>query len=116
MGRYSRLGTSGAYHELAPQSYLIQVSMSIGDYSGDSFRPSWELEFGYMIDSGLFVTSSGNSIEQHFGTVALRVGCVTFESWNDSINGHDFGPTYGGRFMIDIFYLSEVLGHAPIRR
>lgn len=110
MGRYSRLGTSAAYHEVAPQSYLGQISISVGDYSRNPFRPSWELEFAYTIDSGLFVSPSGNSIEEHFGSVALRVGFVTFESWNDTINGRDFGPTYGGRFMIDLFYLREILG------
>ena len=110
MGRYSRLGTSAAYHEVAPQSYLGQISISVGDYSHNPFRPSWELEFAYTIDSGLFVSPSGNSIEEHFGSVALRIGFVTFESWNDTINGRDFGPTYGGRFMIDLFYLREILG------
>ena len=110
MGRYSRLGTGAAFQELAPQSYLGQISMSVGDYSRDPFRPSWELEFGYTVDSGVFVSPSGNSIEQHFGSVALRIGFVTFESWNDTINGRDFGPTYGGRFMVDVFYLSEILG------
>ena len=110
MGRYSRLGTGAAFQELAPQSYLGQISMSVGDYSRDPFRPSWELEFGYTVDSGVFVSPSGKSIEQHFGSVALRIGFVTFESWNDTINGRDFGPTYGGRFMVDVFYLSEILG------
>jgi hypothetical protein len=111
MGRYSRLGTSAAYRELAPQSYLGQISISVGDYSRNPFRPSWELEFAYTIDSGLFVSPSRNSIEEHFGSVALRIGFVAFESWNDTINGRDFGPTYGGRFMIDLFYLRDVLGN-----
>jgi hypothetical protein len=111
MGRYSRLGTSAAYHEVAPHSLLGQISVSVGDYSGNPFRPSWELEFAYTVDSGLFVSPSGNSIEEQFGSVALRVGFVTLEAWNDGINGRDFGPTYGGRFMIDLFYLTEILGH-----
>jgi hypothetical protein len=111
MGRYSRLSSSAAYDEVAPQSYLGQISLSVGDYSRNPFRPSWELEFAYTIDSGLFVSPSGKSIEEHFGSVALRIGFVTFESWNDTINGRDFGPTYGGRFMIDLFYLGEVLGN-----
>ena len=111
MGRYSRLGSSAAYHEVAPQSDLGQISKSVGDYSGNPLRPSWELEFAYTIDSGLFVSPSGNSIEQHFGSVAVRIGFVTFESWNDTINGRDFGPTYGGRFMIDLFYLRDVMGN-----
>ena len=110
MGRYSRLGAGAAYQEVAPQSYLGQMSISIGDYSSNPFRPSWELEFVYTVDSGLFVSPAGNSIEEYFCSVALRIGFVTFESWNDTINGRDFGPTYGGRFMIDLFYLREIIG------
>jgi hypothetical protein len=107
MGRYGRLWSGAAYHEVAPHSFLGQVSVSVGDYSEDPFRPRWELEFAYTIDSGLFVDPSGHSIEQHFGSVALRIGFVTLETWNDSITHRDSGPTFGGKLAVDVFRLLE---------
>jgi hypothetical protein len=107
MGRYGRLWSGAAYHEVAPQSFLAQVSIAVGDYSKDPFRPAWELEFAYTIDSGLFVNFSGSSIEEQFGSVALRIGFLTLESWNDSINKHDNGPTFGGKLTVDVFRLVE---------
>ncbi len=105
LGRYSRLWSGAAYREVAPESFLVQASMSIGDYRGDPSRPLWEIEFTYTVDSGLFVASNGSTIEEQFASVALRVGFFTFETWNDSINGQDKGPTYGGKVMIDLFRL-----------
>lgn len=105
MGRYSRIWSGAAYHEVKPMSYLAQVSMSIGDYMPDPFHPLWELEFAFTLDSGLFVSTSGNSIEERFGSASLRIAFITFQAWNDSLNGHDNGPTYGGRFMVDLFQL-----------
>ncbi|HEX3204020.1 MAG TPA: hypothetical protein VHQ67_04650 [Nitrospiraceae bacterium] len=107
MGRYSRLWSGAAYHEVAPQSFFAQGSIAVGDYSKDPFRPVWELEFAYSIDSGLFVNFSGSTIEEQFGSVALRIGFFTFESWNDSINKHDNGPTFGGKATVDVFRLIE---------
>jgi hypothetical protein len=107
MGRYSRLWSGAAYHEVAPQSFMAQGSIAIGDYSKDPFRPAWELEFAYTIDSGLFVNPSGSTIEEQFGSVALRVGFLTLESWNDSINKNDNGPTFGAKATVDVFRLME---------
>ena len=109
MGRYSRLWSGAAYHEVAPQSFMAQGSIAIGDYSKDPFRPAWELEFAYTIDSGLFVNPSGRSIEEQFGSIALRIGFLTLESWNDSINKNDNGPTFGAKATVDVFWLLEYL-------
>jgi len=107
MGRYSRIWPGAAYHDLAPESFMAQLSMAIGDYSKDPFRPAWELEFAYTIDSGLFVNPTGSSIEEQFGSVALRIGFFTFESWNDSLHGHDNGPTFGGKATVDVLRMLE---------
>jgi hypothetical protein len=109
MGRYSRLWSGAAYHEVAPHSLMAQVSIAIGDYSKDPFRPAWEVEFAYTIDSGLFVNSTGSSIEEQFGSIAVRIGFFTLESWNDSINKNDNGPTYGGKATVDVFRLLDWL-------
>jgi len=29
----------------------------------------------------------------------------TFETWNDQLNSKDFGPTYGGKIMMDLSFL-----------
>ena len=75
MGRYSRLYGGAAYSDavIANQSYLAQGSVTLSDYEdNDVDPPRWEIEFAATIDSGLFVTPSGNSIERRFGSIALR--------------------------------------------
>lgn len=107
MGRYSRLYGGSAYSDavISNQSYLGQVSVSIGDYKATD-PPDWELEFAATIDSGLFVTPSGQGIERIFGALAFRFPYGVVETWNDVLGGTDSGPTYGFRVMIDLFRIS----------
>lgn len=109
MGRYSRLYGGSAYSDavIANQSYLGQVSVSIGDYESAE-PPRWELEFAATIDSGLFVTPSGHGIERRFGSIALHFPYGVLETWNDVLGQTDSGPTYGFRFMLDLLALREV--------
>jgi hypothetical protein len=104
MGRYARLYNSSAFASISSQSYLGQVSLSLSDYRDDPV-PQWEIEVGVSIDSGLFTTPGGNSLEEIFGTVALRFPYGRLEMWNDVINSKDRGPTFGGTLMIDILPL-----------
>jgi len=106
MGRYSRIYESG-YHEVAPQSYLGQATISLARYGNSTDVPDWELEIGYSIDSGLFVNTLGNSIEKRFGTVAIRFPYGVFEYWNDALGRTDIGPTGGGRLMLDVAKIWE---------
>lgn len=102
MGRYGRIFRSGAYDELARQSYFGQASISIADYRNEEAQPPrWELEVGFAIDSGLFADPSGNGIEGRFIAVAIRIPYLKWETWND-IGGGDNGPTFGARLMIDL--------------
>jgi hypothetical protein len=102
MGRYGRIFRSGAYDELARQSYFGQASMSIADYRNEEAEPPrWELEIGLAIDSGLFADRAGQGIEGRFITVAIRIPYLKWETWND-IGGGDYGPTFGARLMIDL--------------
>lgn len=109
MGRYGRLYSGAAYHRVAPQSYLGQVSVSIADYRGEheADPPRWELEIALSIDSGLFVNRTGDSIEKQFGSIALRFPYGVFEFWNDAIGRQDFGPTAGGRLTFDLLRIYE---------
>jgi hypothetical protein len=116
MGRYSRIYSGAAYNSsvLANQTWIAQGSVSVGDYRDASRPPRWELEFGAMIDSGLFVTPSGHGIERRFGTIALRFPYGVVETWNDVLGRTDSGPTYGFRLMLDVELLWQRLvnGHA----
>ncbi|GJL62550.1 MAG: hypothetical protein NPIRA04_12040 [Nitrospirales bacterium] len=101
LGRYGQLYNSSAFPSIAPQSYLGQVSLSLGDYR-DTPVPRWELEFGMTIHSGLFVTRKGNSLEEILGTLAFRFPYGRVEMWNDMVNSKDRGPSFGGTLMLDI--------------
>lgn len=105
MGRYSRLYGGAAFPDstIASQSYLAQGSVTLADYDdNDTDPPRWEFEFAATIDSGLFATPSGSSIERRFGSIALRFPYGVFETWNDVLGKTDSGPTYGLRFMVDV--------------
>jgi hypothetical protein len=101
MSRYGQLFKSSALNQVAGQSYIGQISVSVGDYRR-AVVPVWELELGVTIDSGLFVRPTGNSLEEKFGTIALRFPYGRFELWNDGIGFKDKGPTYGSTLMIDL--------------
>jgi hypothetical protein len=108
MGRYGRLYGGAAFSDsvIAPQSYLAQGSITIADYTDNEMPlPRWELEFAVTIESGLFATASGNSIERRFGSIALRFPYGVLETWNDVLGKTDSGPTYGLRLMLDVFRL-----------
>ncbi len=104
MGQYGRLFGGAAYGRsvLAEQSLLGQVSVSIAAYGDGDIAPDWELEFAATIDSGLFSTASGRSIERRFGSIAIRFPYGYVESWNDVLGGTDNGPTYGFQVMFDV--------------
>ncbi|MGD9852821.1 MAG: hypothetical protein AB7T38_16330 [Nitrospirales bacterium] len=101
MGRYGRLYNSSVFSSIADESFLGQVSLSLGDYR-EKAVPGWELEVGFSIDSGLFIRPNKNAIEEKFGTITLRFPYGRLEMWNDVINSKDRGPTYGGTLLFDI--------------
>lgn len=108
MGRYSRLSSGAAFHQVAPQSLLGQGSVSLGNYGQDGVA-TWELEFAFTVDSGLFVDFKGDAIEERFGSITLRVPYVTLETWNDLINQKDYGPTFGVSMMVDLLRIGKTL-------
>jgi hypothetical protein len=109
MGQYGRLYGGSAYGDavLAEQSFLGQASVSIGIYGDSPQAPDWELEFAATIDSGLFVTNAGHTIERRFGSIAFRFPYGVLETWNDWLGGTDSGPTYGVQLMVDVRKLYE---------
>ncbi len=113
MGRASQLFGGSAFQQVAPQSYLGQASIAIGSYTATN-EVRYELEWGFSIDSGLFVNTRGSTLEERFGTFALRFPWFTFEMWNDSWappkwGEKDNGPTGGGRLMFDVIRTTEGL-------
>ncbi|MBA3753396.1 MAG: hypothetical protein H0X01_04505 [Nitrospira sp.] len=87
---------------------MAQGSVTIADYEdNDVDLPRWEIEFAATIDSGLFVTPSGNGIERRFGSIALRFPYGLLESWNDVLGKTDSGPSYGLRVLVDVIRLYE---------
>jgi len=109
MGRYSQLWKASAFNQVAGQSYMGQFSLSLGNYTQTN-TPEWEFELGANIDTGLFVDPRGRSLQEKFGTVALRFPYGRFEMWDDAINFKDKGPTYGGTLMFDLLALIKVFG------
>ncbi len=104
MGQYGRLFGGAAYGDsVLPEQYVLgQVSVSLASYGDGTAVPDWELEFVATIDSGLFATSAGRSIERRFGSIALRFPYGVLETWNDLLGGTDSGPTYGVQVMLDM--------------
>ena len=105
MVRASRIATGAAFHDLANTAYTAQGSISYGWYDEQTLRPRLEVEFGATIDSGIFNGELGDSLEERFWTFALRAYPFTFETWNDQLNSKDFGPTYGARLTMDLYFL-----------
>ncbi len=97
LARYGQLAGGATFGQVAGQSYLGQASVSLGNYARSAV-PEWELEFGVTIDSGLFVSPQGNSIEEVFGHLQF---------WNDAIAGKDNGPTYGETLMLNLLSLIQ---------
>lgn len=103
LGQYGRLFGGAAYgNSVLPEQYVLgQASLSIASY-GEGTVPDWELEFAATIDSGLFATHAGRSIERRFGSLALHFPYGVLETWNDLLGGTDSGPTYGVQIMFDL--------------
>ncbi len=104
MARASRIETGAAFHDLANVAYTAQGSISYGWYDKHTLRPWFEVEIGATIDSGIFNGELGDSLEERFWTAALRAYPFTIESWNDQLNSKDFGPTYGARLTMDLYF------------
>lgn len=107
MGRYGRPYSGAAFRQVAPQSYIGQASVGIGNYRRWEDGTPWEIEVAVTYDSGLFVDHRGDSLEERFASVALRYSAFTFETWNDLINQKDYGPTFGARLTLDLLYMYE---------
>ena len=110
MFRYGRSYSGSAFRDVSTQTYLGQFSLSWGYFDAE-LVPSFELETGVTLDSGLFTNSRGDSLEEFLvSLVTLRIRHVTIETWNDVINNKkDFGPTYGFRVMVNLYpYLKRV--------
>lgn len=105
MVRAGRIATGAAFHDLANASYSAQGSISYGWYNEKTLKPWFEIEVGATMDSGIFNGDRGDSLEERFWTVAIRIHPLTFETWNDQLNSKDFGPTYGGKVMMDLSFL-----------
>jgi len=105
MGRFGGIRTAAAFPEgtLNSQSYLGQASLSWGVYDPNGGEPFFELEFGATIDSGLFSSARGTTLEQRFWTAALRFRNFSMETWNDQLNRQDYGPTYGFRVTYNLY-------------
>lgn len=107
LGRYGRPFSGAAFRRVAPQSYLGQVSVGLGNYRSWQDHTPWEIELAVTFDSGLFVDHRGDSLEERFVSLALRYSAFTFETWNDLINQKDYGPTFGARVTVDLLYAYE---------
>lgn len=105
MVRASRVATGAAFHDLANATYTAQGSISYGWYDEKTLHPWFEVEIGATIDSGLFNGELGDSLEERFWTAALRAYPFTIETWNDQLNSKDYGPTYGARLTMDLYFL-----------
>ncbi len=104
IARYGRLYSGATFQEVAPQSYILQGSVSYGWHTGEQY-PLVELELGATLDSGLFVDLKGDALEERFWTLAPRAYPFTIETWNDQLNRKDFGPTYGVRLMMEVYWV-----------
>lgn len=105
MVRASRIATGAAFNDLANTTYTAQGSISYGWYDEKTLHPWFEVEIGATIDSGIFNGELGDSLEERFWTAALRAYPFTIETWNDQLNSKDYGPTYGGRITMDLYFL-----------
>jgi hypothetical protein len=105
MVRAARIETGAAFHDLANTAYTAQGSISYGWYDKQTLHPWFEVELGATIDSGIFNGVLGDSLEERFWTAAIRAYPFTFETWNDQLNSKDYGPTYGARLTMDLYFL-----------
>jgi len=73
------------------------VSVSWGLFEREDAEPWFDVEAGATIDSGLFSSARGPTLEQRFWSLGLRFRNLSMETWNDQLNRQDFGPIYGFR-------------------
>ncbi|HLG44431.1 MAG TPA: hypothetical protein VI337_05425 [Nitrospirales bacterium] len=101
MGRYGRLADGAVLRAVKPSSTIGQVSGSLGSYRPGE-QPAWEVEVACTWDSGLFVNGVGQSRKEFFGSGSITIGPVRFETWNDTFNNKDKGPTAGATLTVDL--------------
>ena len=103
MGRIAQAYAGSAFPHVAGENYVAQTSLSWGIYD-DRPLPKFEIETGIGLNSGLFVSPQGNSIEElFFSIVTMRIRNLAVEAWNDVLGGKDYGPTYGVRLTLDVY-------------
>jgi hypothetical protein len=97
----------------------VQPAIAFGQYrtnkNGETI-PTWELEFGLMWDSGIFVNAAGESQKQFAWALAASLGPARFETWNDSMGNiatRDFGPTYGASLTVDLLRVWRYIQDPP---
>lgn len=105
MARYGALQPSGLIGNVKPYSFLYQLSLSVGPYGKKKVDPRWEIEFALTWDSGIFVDETGQSRKEFFWSVAATYAALRLETWNDSFNQKDKGPTYGFTVTVDVLKL-----------
>ena len=81
--------------------------MGLGNYHHWKDCTPWEIELAVTVDSGSFVDHRGDALEERFVSLALRYWAFTFETCNDLINQKDYGPTFGARLTLDLFYMYD---------
>ncbi len=102
MGRYSRVFDGAVLHAVKPSATVLQVSGSVGSYGTGEDPPPWEMELTFTWDSGLFVNGVGQSRKEFFGSGSVAISFFRFETWNDTFNHKDKGPTGGATLTVDL--------------
>ena len=115
MARYGQLDTGAVLHQIKPFSFLYQLSTSRDPDGKSDGPPHWEIEYALTWDSGIFVDQTGQSRKEFFWSLAFTYDAFRMESWNDSINHKDQGPTYGFTVTLDLFRLFKKEGENTTR-
>ncbi len=102
MGRYSRLFDGAVLHAVKPSATVLQASVSAGSYGTGDGPPAWEVELTFTWDSGLFVNGVGQSRKEFLGSGSVTIGFLRLETWNDTFNDKDKGPTGGATLTVDL--------------
>ena len=80
-----------------------QASISWGIFDRPDAEPLFEIEAGVTVDSGLFSSFQGTTLEQRFWSLGVRIRNFSLETWNDQLNHQDYGPTYGLRLTYNLY-------------
>ena len=73
----------------------VSLRLPLDDWLAGLLGLMPEVEVGTTWTSGLFADTTGAAIAEQFITFKVAWGPLSIETWNDSINGKDQGPTYG---------------------